>query len=55
MRGSWSLQYDAFKGVATLRSLIYPGYAFYYNGKTGTYGGLYMGPGFINNDLVFML
>jgi radial spoke head protein 9 len=55
VRGSWALQYDAFQGVASLRSLVWPGYAFFYDGRSGTYGGLYQGTGEKNHDLVFML
>lgn len=55
VRGSWALQYDGFSGVAQVRSLVWPGYAFFFNGRTGAYGGLYHGPGFKNHDLVFML
>lgn len=55
IRGSWSLQYDSFKGVAVLRSLLYPGYCFYYSAHDLTWGALYVGDGLQNNDLVFML
>lgn len=55
MRGMWSLQYDSFKCIATLRSLLFPGYFFYYNAHEGTWGQLYCGDGMRNNDLIFML
>jgi radial spoke head protein 9 len=55
VRGSWSLQYDSFKGVAVLRSLLFPGYCFYYSSRDMTWGSLYVGDGMQNNDLVFML
>lgn len=55
VRGSWSLHYDSFKGVTVLRSLLYPGYCFYYSSRDLTWGGLYVGDGLHNDDLVFML
>jgi radial spoke head protein 9 len=55
VRGSWSLQYNSFKGVAVLRSLLFPGYCFYYSSRDLTWGSLYVGDGLQNNDLVFML
>jgi hypothetical protein len=55
VRGSWTLHHDSFKGVTTLRSLLWPGYCFYYNARDLTWGGLYLGSGVRNNDLVFML
>lgn len=55
VRGSWSLHYDSFKGVAVLRSLLFPGYCFYYSSHDLTWGSLYVGDGLQNNDLVFML
>lgn len=55
LRGTWSLMGDAFRDITILRSLVYPGYAFYYNGQDCSWGGLYMGDGLRNHDLVFML
>jgi len=55
VRGSWSLHHDNFKNSVTLRSLLYPGYFFYYDGAAQTFGGLYVGSGLKNTDLVFML
>lgn len=55
LRGSWCVHYDAFKRVAIVRSLLWPGYHFYYNGSDLGYGALYCGDGQRNNDLVFML
>jgi radial spoke head protein 9 len=55
VRGIWSLHWDAFSEVATVRCLLYPGYAFYYSHKALTWGGLYMGSGLKNNDLIFAL
>ncbi|KAG2496768.1 hypothetical protein HYH03_005176 [Edaphochlamys debaryana] len=55
LRGTWAVQYDAFKGVAQVRSLLWPGYFFYYSANELTWGALYAGDGCRNNDLVFML
>ena len=55
VQGTWALHYDSFQGVASMRSLIWPGYHFYYNSSTSAWGSLYSGNGCKNNDLVFML
>ncbi|KIY96856.1 radial spoke protein 9 [Monoraphidium neglectum] len=55
VRGGWSVAADAFKGVTLLRSLLYPGYFFYYDNRGLTWGGFYSGDGLRNNDLAFML
>jgi radial spoke head protein 9 len=55
VRGAWSLLPDNFTGTTLLRSLLYPGYSFYFNANDLTWGGLYVGDGLRNNDLVFML
>ncbi|DBB04164.1 hypothetical protein WJX77_008285 [Trebouxia sp. C0004] len=55
VQGTWALQYDAFQGRTILRSLIWPGYQFYYLGATCSWGAQYHGDGCKNNDLVFML
>jgi radial spoke head protein 9 len=38
-----------------VRSLLYPGYHFYYSAHDLTWGGLYSGDGLRNDDLIFML
>ncbi|KAI8462338.1 MAG: radial spoke protein 9 [Monoraphidium minutum] len=55
VRGSWSVAADPFKGVTVLRSLLYPGYFFYYDSRGLTWGGFYAGDGLRNDDLAFML
>jgi radial spoke head protein 9 len=55
LRGSWSVQYDQFKGIAICKCLIWPGYYFYFNIHELTWGSLYVGDGQRNNDLIFML
>lgn len=55
VRGSWSVHSDSFRGLTVLRSLLYPGYCFYYSSHDLTWGGLYIGDGLQNSDLVFML
>ena len=55
VQGTWSLQHDPFKLQTILRSLIWPGYQFYYDGTSCTWGAQYNGDGCKNKDLVFML
>lgn len=55
VRGTWALTFDSFTRVAVVRSLLWPGYAFYYSAATNTWGKMYSGPGYSNSDLVFML
>lgn len=55
LRGTWSVNYDPFKQLAIVRSLLFPGYTFYYAGHDSTWGALYTGDGTRNNDLIFML
>lgn len=55
VRGTWTVQRDAFRGLTVLRSLLFPGFAFYYSGRDAAWGGLYVGDGLSNRDLVFML
>lgn len=55
VQGTWALQHDAFQGQTILRSMIWPGYQFYYNSTTLCWGAQYCGNGCKNNDLVFML
>lgn len=55
LRGSWAVQYDAFKGIAQVRSLLWPGYFFFYSANDLMWGSLYAGDGLRNNDLIFML
>ncbi len=64
MRHTWALQHDAGAGQSVLRSLLYPGYAFFYRAQgwaatpsapRPAWGGLYMGTGAINGDLIFMV
>jgi len=53
--GSWSMQYDSFKGTAVLRSLMYPGYIFVYSIESNDFDSLYFGTGESNKDMMFML
>ncbi len=55
VRGCWALHWDSFKSVALLRSLLAPGYCFYYHAEELHWGGFYQGDGMRNNDLIFML
>ena len=53
-RGGWTLQVKS-GYIATLRSLLWPGYSFYHIGMTGEFWGVYLGDGIMNKDLPFML
>lgn len=53
-KGAWTLQLLS-GSVATLRSLLWPGYVFYHLGLTDIYAGIYIGDGILNKDLPFML
>uniref|UniRef100_A0A7S0V3D7 Radial spoke head protein 9 homolog n=1 Tax=Polytomella parva TaxID=51329 RepID=A0A7S0V3D7_9CHLO len=55
LRGSWSIHYDPFRAIAQCRSLLWPGYFFYYSNNDLSWGSLYVGNGLRNNDLIFML
>jgi radial spoke head protein 9 len=55
LRGTWSVHYDPFKQQAVVRSLVFLGYAMYYNGADNAWGALYHGFGLRNSDLIFML
>jgi radial spoke head protein 9 len=54
-KGSWCVQLDSSKEVATVRSLLWPGYVAYNELGTGKFGGAYFGDGLKNKDLTFML
>lgn len=54
-RGIWAVRVDRAAGVATLRSLSWPGYFFYHELGTGTFGGAYFGYGQRNADIGFMV
>ncbi|KAK9826441.1 hypothetical protein WJX81_006405 [Elliptochloris bilobata] len=60
VRHTWSLHYDAAAGRTVLRSLLWPGYQFFYQVPTAragasAWGGLYFGTGAKNSDLIFMV
>ena len=52
--GSWSLHFDSFSETAIVRSLLWPGHAFYYSGETNSWGSLYFGAGMKNTEFIFM-
>ena len=54
-KGSWCVQLDSSKEIATVRSLLWPGYVAYNELGTGKFGGAYFGDGLKNKDLTFML
>mmetsp|Transcript_160428 Transcript_160428/g.389570 ORF Transcript_160428/g.389570 Transcript_160428/m.389570 type:complete len:277 (+) Transcript_160428:63-893(+) len=54
-RGIWAVRVDRAAGVATLRSLSWPGYFFFHELGTGNFGGAYFGYGQANGDIGFMV
>lgn len=54
-RGTWTVRYDELLGRAMVRSLVWLGYTFYFDSRTLNFGGMYVGTGVRNNDLIFML
>ena len=54
-KGCWSIQYDGVQDAVFLRSLHWPGYAFFNVPEMPIYGGIYVGNGQKNKDLPFML
>mmetsp|Transcript_45514 Transcript_45514/g.142553 ORF Transcript_45514/g.142553 Transcript_45514/m.142553 type:complete len:275 (-) Transcript_45514:352-1176(-) len=53
--GIWSLNYDAANTKAVLTSLYWPGYKFFHEVESGSFGGAYFGYGLVNPDVAFML
>jgi radial spoke head protein 9 len=53
-RGVWSIRLEASEGVATVRSLRWPGFYFAHRLGTTSFAGAYFGDGVINRDLAFM-
>jgi radial spoke head protein 9 len=51
----WSVQYERGNGLIQIRSLKWPGMAFFHIHETNRYGSLYFGVGEENKDLPFML
>jgi len=52
-KGCWILRNSA--GMVLLKSLLWPGFVFYYKPNTGCYGQIYTGIGQKNADIAFML
>jgi len=53
-QGGWAVQVKS-GCLATVRSILWPGYVSYHLGHTGEYWGVYIGDGAMNKDLPFML
>jgi len=51
----WSVQYERGNGLVQIRSLKWPGMAFFHIPETNRFGSLYCGVGEENKDLPFML
>mmetsp|Transcript_64580 Transcript_64580/g.152758 ORF Transcript_64580/g.152758 Transcript_64580/m.152758 type:complete len:110 (-) Transcript_64580:16-345(-) len=54
-KGCWALGFDGQNCMATLRSLLWPGYSFYHVVGTNNFGAFYSGTGEVNLDIAFML
>ena len=54
-RGTWTVRFDGVLGKALVRSTIWTGYTFFLDTTNATFGGLYVGTGVRNMDLIFML
>jgi len=54
-KGCWSLQVEPSGNLATLRSLLWPGYFAFHLADSSRFGSLYLGDGVKNSDLPFML
>ena len=54
-QGAWSIFIDPSKSTVTLRSLLFPGYSFFHDIGTKSFGGAYFGDGKKNTDIAFML
>ena len=53
--GAWTTVVSECEDWVSIRSLLYPGYAFYHQVGTKTFGGIYNGDGAANQDIAFML
>lgn len=53
--GCWAKRLDATNATIQLRSLLWPGYAFYAVAHKSYFGAVYIGNGQKNSDLPFLL
>ena len=53
--GSWAIRFDPAAGTTVLRSLLWPGFVFVYDGKALTTTSQYFGSGMKNVELPFLL
>jgi radial spoke head protein 9 len=49
------VQYNSSKTASSVRSLVWPGYFFYHDIGTSSYGSIYIGYGENNSDIGFMM
>uniref|UniRef100_A0A7S0V383 Radial spoke head protein 9 homolog n=1 Tax=Hemiselmis tepida TaxID=464990 RepID=A0A7S0V383_9CRYP len=54
-KGAWSLKHDTPNNIIVIRSLAFPGYAFFSVVGSNVFGSAYVGTGLRNWDLAFML
>jgi radial spoke head protein 9 len=55
VKGSWTIELDPTKTICNLRSLLWPGYFAVHQSGTKNYCGVYLGNGFKNAELPFMI
>mmetsp|Transcript_32707 Transcript_32707/g.53043 ORF Transcript_32707/g.53043 Transcript_32707/m.53043 type:complete len:302 (-) Transcript_32707:681-1586(-) len=53
-KGCWSLQFNPWNGVATIRNFLWPGFTFFHMSDVNSYGHVYIGHGQKNLDFGFM-
>ena len=53
--GCWSIQQDSSMSMAVIRNNLWAGYTAYHTAGTGDFGGIYVGDGQKNLDLVFQI
>ena len=51
----WNIQKDTTESVALIRNSLWPGYYAFHRVHTPIYGGVYIGYGIKNLDLLFMI
>jgi radial spoke head protein 9 len=55
VKGSWTIELDPTKSICNLRSLLWPGYFAVHQSGTNDYCGVYLGNGYKNAELPFMI
>ena len=53
--GCWSIQADSTNQIAVIRNNVWAGFTAYHKSGTGDFGGVYVGDGFKNTEVCFMM